>query len=105
MTYAYFARFGTFIISYSQFIPISMYMGLEMIKWFHNPLIRYDSKIYDHQTKKPSLARTSELIDELGQVNYVLSDKTGTLTSNSLILKEISVKKNNFYVENLVSLS
>lgn len=90
--YAYMARVGTFLISYSQLIPISMYIGVEMIRLFQSPLIKNDHNIFDSVSNKPSLARTSELPDELGQVNYILSDKTGTLTKNNMILENISIE-------------
>lgn len=36
--------------------------------------------MYDAETEKHALCRTSDLIEELGQVDFVFSDKTGTLT-------------------------
>lgn len=94
---------GTFLISYSQLIPISMYFCVEIIRLIQSPIIKYDKYIYDSESKKPTLARTSELPDELGQVNYILSDKTGTLTKNNMILEKISVKDQYFSKEELIN--
>lgn len=69
-----------------------MYLFVEIIRLFQSPLIKYDKNIYDIDRNRPSLARTSELPDELGQVNYILSDKTGTLTKNNMVLEHISIK-------------
>jgi phospholipid-transporting ATPase len=88
-------RFGfnflTFFVAYSQIIPISLYVALEVVKIFQGILIYYDNEIYDIELKKPALCRTSDLIEELGQVEFVFSDKTGTLTQNSMILKKCFV--------------
>jgi len=41
--------------------------------------------------KKPAMSRTTDLIEELGQVEFIFSDKTGTLTCNSMVLKKCFV--------------
>jgi len=88
-------RFGftflTFFIAYSQIIPISLYVALEVVKIIQGILIFYDSEMYDLESKKPAICRTSDLIEELGQVEFIFSDKTGTLTQNSMILKKCYV--------------
>lgn len=47
--------------------------------------------MYDKETDKFALCRTSDLIEELGQVDFVFSDKTGTLTQNKMVFKKCSV--------------
>ena len=42
--------------------------------------INGDLEMYDAETDTPALARTSNLNEELGQIQYIFSDKTGTLT-------------------------
>jgi len=78
-----------------------MYIFVEVIRLFQSPLIKYDDNLYDLNSNKHSYARTSELPDELGQVNYILSDKTGTLTCNNMVLEHISVDDKIFQVEEL----
>lgn len=80
-----------------------MYFCVEIIRLIQSPIIKYDKYIYDSESKKPTLARTSELPDELGQVNYILSDKTGTLTKNNMILEKISIKDQYFSKEELIN--
>ena len=47
--------------------------------------------MYDPVTDTPALARNSNLNEELGQVQYVFSDKTGTLTENMMEFKKCSI--------------
>ena len=47
--------------------------------------------MYDPETEKFGLCRNSDLIEELGQIDFVFSDKTGTLTQNKMIFKKCSV--------------
>jgi phospholipid-translocating P-type ATPase (flippase) len=85
-------RFGfsflTLFVAYSQIIPISLYVALEVVKIIQGVLIFYDPDMYDYTIKKPASTRTTDLIEELGQVDFIFSDKTGTLTQNSMILKK-----------------
>ena len=47
--------------------------------------------MYDPVSDTPALARNSNLNEELGQVKYIFSDKTGTLTENIMAFKKCSV--------------
>jgi len=85
--------FLTFFVGYSGIIPISLYVALEMVKILQGFLIKYDNAIYDVDLKKPAISRTTDLIEELGQVEFIFSDKTGTLTQNCMVLKKCFVNK------------
>jgi len=61
-------------------IPISLYVIIEMLKIGQALLINNDVKMYCQEDKNFALCRNSDLIEELGQVEFVFSDKTGTLT-------------------------
>lgn len=75
----------------SYFIPISLYVSIEIVKVLQSIFINKDIHMYYEEADKPALARTSNLNEELGQVGTVLSDKTGTLTCNSMEFIKCSI--------------
>ncbi|CAO3680797.1 unnamed protein product [Umbelopsis ramanniana] len=89
------AEFGnqilTFLILFNSFIPISLMVTMEVVKYVLSMLIDNDLDIYYDKTDTPAVARSSSLIEELGQVEYVFSDKTGTLTCNEMEFRECSI--------------
>jgi len=73
-------------------IPISLYVIIEMLKLGQGGLIALDKDMYfENEKENGALCRNSDLIEELGQVEFVFSDKTGTLTQNKMEFKKISV--------------
>ncbi|WVF71294.1 hypothetical protein IAT40_006097 [Kwoniella sp. CBS 6097] len=81
----------TFIILYNNLIPISLIMTMEVVKFQQASLINSDLDMYYAPTDTPALCRTSSLVEELGQIAYIFSDKTGTLTRNEMEFRECSV--------------
>ncbi|KAF5751968.1 hypothetical protein HS088_TW02G00987 [Tripterygium wilfordii] len=88
---AAFYHFLTALMLYASFIPISLYISVEVVKVLQCQFINQDIHMYYEETDKPALARTSNLNEELGQVDTILSDKTGTLTCNSMEFFKCSV--------------
>lgn len=83
--------FLTFIILYNNLIPISLTVTLEVVKFIQAIFINLDIDMYYDETDTPAMARTSNLNEELGQVRYIFSDKTGTLTRNVMEFKKVSI--------------
>ena len=81
----------TFIILYNNLIPISLIVTMEVVKFQQAQLINSDLDMYYAKTDTPALCRTSSLVEELGQIEYVFSDKTGTLTRNEMEFRFCSV--------------
>ncbi len=76
----YVTQFFTYWVAYSHMIPISLYVIIEMLKLLQRRLINKDVKMFFVEDMQYGLCRNSDLIEELGQVEFVFSDKTGTLT-------------------------
>uniref|UniRef100_A0A8C9VG64 Phospholipid-transporting ATPase n=1 Tax=Scleropages formosus TaxID=113540 RepID=A0A8C9VG64_SCLFO len=84
-------NFLTFIILFNNLIPISLLVTLEVIKFVQAYFINWDVDMLYEATNTPAMARTSNLNEELGQVKYVFSDKTGTLTCNVMQFKKCTI--------------
>ncbi|KAI0031845.1 calcium transporting ATPase [Vararia minispora EC-137] len=81
----------TFIILYNNLIPISLIVTIEVVKFQQALLINSDLDMYHLRTDTPAVCRTSSLVEELGQIEYVFSDKTGTLTRNEMEFRCCSI--------------
>ncbi|CCM04383.1 uncharacterized protein FIBRA_06558 [Fibroporia radiculosa] len=81
----------TFIILYNNLIPISLIVTMEVVKFQQAQLINSDLDMYYAKTDTPALCRTSSLVEELGQIEFVFSDKTGTLTCNEMEFRFCSI--------------
>ncbi|XP_026307615.1 phospholipid-transporting ATPase IG isoform X5 [Piliocolobus tephrosceles] len=79
-----FTDFLSFMVLFNFIIPVSMYVTVEMQKFLGSFFISWDKDFYDEEINEGALVNTSDLNEELGQVDYVFTDKTGTLTENSM---------------------
>ncbi|RZB45876.1 putative phospholipid-transporting ATPase 8 isoform B [Glycine soja] len=84
-------HFLTALMLYGYLIPISLYVSIELVKVLQSIFINHDQEMYYEETDRPARARTSNLNEELGQVDTILSDKTGTLTCNSMEFVKCSI--------------
>ncbi|KAL4803293.1 hypothetical protein BDV18DRAFT_145585 [Aspergillus unguis] len=74
-----------YLILFSTIIPMSLRVNLDMAKSVYGRFIERDKDIPD------TVVRTSTIPEDLGRIEYLLSDKTGTLTQNEMELKKIHV--------------
>mmetsp|Transcript_33556 Transcript_33556/g.84499 ORF Transcript_33556/g.84499 Transcript_33556/m.84499 type:complete len:1400 (-) Transcript_33556:257-4456(-) len=83
----------TYWIILSYMVPISLFVTMEIVKfWQGFMFINMDPYMVDPETTEGARCRNSNLMEDLGKIEYVFSDKTGTLTTNEMRLRSIAVK-------------
>ena len=91
--------FFTWMLLFSNFVPISLIVTLEVVKFIQAVFISWDIEIYHEPNDQPTKVQTSNLNEELGQVSYVFSDKTGTLTQNVMEFRKLSLMGTSYGTE------
>lgn len=87
-----FTDFLAFMVLFNYIIPVSMYVTVEMQKFLGSYFITWDEEMFDEDIGERPVVNTSDLNEELGQVEYIFTDKTGTLTENKMEFKECCIE-------------
>ena len=90
--------FIKFIVIFSSIIPIALKVNLDVSKTWFSYVISKDKNIPE------TIARNSNIPEELGRISYVFSDKTGTLTKNEMVFKNIAMENEIFGEEHFEDL-
>lgn len=92
-SYVWVINFVRYFLILSSLIPISVRVHLDLSKTVFSYFISHDSNIPN------TLARNSDIPEELGRISYFLTDKTGTLTQNDMVLKKLSTPDRQYSVD------
>lgn len=90
-SFSAFLTFWSYIIILNTVVPISLYVSMEVIRLGNSYYINWDQLMYHKASDTPAEARTTTLNEELGQISYIFSDKTGTLTQNIMTFTKCSI--------------
>ncbi|CAG8650823.1 4747_t:CDS:10 [Gigaspora margarita] len=86
-----FLTFLSGLIIFQNIIPISLYISIEFVKGFQAFFIYNDLDMWDEDAEIPCVPKSWNLSDDLGQIEYIFSDKTGTLTRNIMEFRQCSI--------------
>ncbi|XP_072002006.1 phospholipid-transporting ATPase VB isoform X2 [Engystomops pustulosus] len=93
---ASFYMFLTMIILLQILIPISLYVSIELVKLGQIFFIHNDIDLYDEEIDLSVQCRALNITEDLGQIQYIFSDKTGTLTENKMVFRRCTITGNEF---------
>jgi phospholipid-translocating ATPase len=88
--FLYFDLFS--ICRFQNIVPISLYISIEFVRTCQAAFIYFDKDIWYEKTGQATIARSWNLSDDLGQIQYIFSDKTGTLTQVFRLLDFLSAQ-------------
>jgi len=86
-----FITFWAAIILFQNLVPISLYITLEIIRTLQAYFIYSDVHMYYEPVDYPCTPKSWNISDDLGQIEYIFSDKTGTLTQNVMEFKKATI--------------
>lgn len=79
------------LIAFQNIVPISLYISIEIVKTIQAFFIAQDVDMYYKPLDAACTPKTWNISDDLGQIEYIFSDKTGTLTQNVMEFQKCSI--------------
>ncbi|KAM0323107.1 hypothetical protein ACHAQA_008957 [Verticillium albo-atrum] len=86
-----FITFWAAMIFFQNLVPISLYITLEIVRLLQAIFIYSDVEMYYAPLDQPCIPKSWNISDDLGQIEYIFSDKTGTLTQNVMEFKKATI--------------
>ncbi|KAI1887335.1 hypothetical protein AGOR_G00189250 [Albula goreensis] len=86
-----FYMFFTMIIVLQVLIPISLYVSIEIVKLGQIYFIQHDIDFYNERLNSTVQCRALNITEDLGQIQHLFSDKTGTLTENKMVFRRCTI--------------
>ncbi|CRG99765.1 P-type ATPase, putative [Plasmodium relictum] len=93
----FFITIGAMILLFGSFIPVDLLLIWEVVRLLQGYLINWDKDMYSERTGRHALSKAGQLLEEMGNVTHIYSDKTGTLTQNVMQLQNIGLGNNGIY--------
>jgi len=82
---------ATWLLQLNNMVPISLVVMMTTVKYLQGKLVEMDEVLVDSRLKRHAEVHTSQVLESLGMVTHIFSDKTGTLTCNEMVYKACSV--------------
>ncbi|GAB1312230.1 phospholipid transporting ATPase [Madurella fahalii] len=86
-----FITFWAAVIVFQNLVPISLYISLEIVRTLQAFFIYSDVGMYHDKIDQPCIPKSWNISDDVGQIEYIFSDKTGTLTQNVMEFKKATI--------------